>query len=187
MSHARLLSLTLLFGLLTSIIVLGIQSSSSASQYDPWTDVNGDGVIDISDAALLGLGWGATGDPTRDVNVMNWPMCNATTVWFRAPFNSTWLTSPTYHANGFGQMHILADVACLGTANATIILYSNIWDASHTNRLAVTSLMLPIVGTGIRYYSTTIPVPNDEFYFLAYTTPVANNAQLYLSFWLTWL
>ncbi len=162
-------------------------SATNNSLYDPWVDINGDGVIGTADLHALGVAWGATGDPTKNVNVTNWPACNTTTVWFRTPLNSTYLVSGTYDACGFGSLHILMDVACIPqTANATVSLYSTIWDASHTNCIAVNVWTMQFTGFNTRYDATTIPVPGEEFYFLAYTTPVLNNAQIYLSFNLTW-
>jgi len=48
--------------------------SQTAGQYDPWLDANGDGKIDGKDIALPALIYGTAGDPTRDVNVTNFPL-----------------------------------------------------------------------------------------------------------------
>lgn len=47
--------------------------SQTAAQYDPWLDVNDDGKIDGKDIALPALIYGTAGDPTKNVNVTNWP------------------------------------------------------------------------------------------------------------------
>ena len=47
--------------------------SQSTSGYDPWKDLNDDGVIDSTDLGMLGTSWATTGDPTKNVNVTNWP------------------------------------------------------------------------------------------------------------------
>lgn len=48
-------------------------SPNTAGVYDPWVDVNGDGKIDILDLVQTALSWHTSGDPTKDVNVTNWP------------------------------------------------------------------------------------------------------------------
>jgi len=48
--------------------------TTSTSEYDPWIDLNGDGAIDSTDLGILGVAWGSTGDPTRNVNITNWPV-----------------------------------------------------------------------------------------------------------------
>jgi hypothetical protein len=47
--------------------------SQTAGQYDPWLDINGDGAIDGGDIIQVARAFGTAGDPTRDVNVTNWP------------------------------------------------------------------------------------------------------------------
>lgn len=41
--------------------------------YDAWTDLNDDGRINYVDLGELLSQYGATGDPTKNVNVTNWP------------------------------------------------------------------------------------------------------------------
>jgi hypothetical protein len=47
--------------------------SQSGSKYDPWTDVNGDGTIDMADISMGIEGFMSNGDATKPVNVTNWP------------------------------------------------------------------------------------------------------------------
>jgi hypothetical protein len=49
-------------------------TSQSAGTYDPWLDYNGDGKVDANDLHLIAQTYGASGDPTRNVNVTNWPV-----------------------------------------------------------------------------------------------------------------
>jgi hypothetical protein len=60
---------------LTSALFMIIPSKSSPSvgEYDPWIDINGDGIIDGGDLGILGGSWYTSGDPTKNVNVTNWP------------------------------------------------------------------------------------------------------------------
>lgn len=161
---------------------------SRSSPYDAWKDINGDGIIDMKDIGYTVQSYGTSGDSTKFVNVTNWPTYDDATVWFQTSLNNTWITSPSYNAYGFGHMHILVSVSCLAQdANATVYLYSTMWNANHTNWRSVNAWSIQFTGSGsLRSVATTIPVPGEEFYFLAATTPVLNNAFLYLSFYLTW-
>lgn len=48
-------------------------STSGMGEYDPWLDSNEDGRINILEAIILGGSFGTAGDPTKNVNVINWP------------------------------------------------------------------------------------------------------------------
>ncbi len=45
--------------------------SQSTGGYDPWKDLNDDGVIDSTDLGMLGTSWATTGDPTKNVIINN--------------------------------------------------------------------------------------------------------------------
>jgi len=49
------------------------RTRSSINEYDPWLDYNEDGVINMRDIAAGCASFMAEGDPTKNVNVMNWP------------------------------------------------------------------------------------------------------------------
>jgi hypothetical protein len=51
----------------------GSQTSPSA-QYDPWADLNDDGKISMDEIVKACELFGTTGDPTKNVNVTNWPL-----------------------------------------------------------------------------------------------------------------
>ncbi|MCJ7423420.1 hypothetical protein MUP01_04025 [Candidatus Bathyarchaeota archaeon] len=59
-----------LTALLFMVVPVGSQGAHS---YDPWWDLTGDGKIDIADIARISASYGASGDPTRNVSVTNWP------------------------------------------------------------------------------------------------------------------
>jgi hypothetical protein len=46
---------------------------SQTEEYDPWIDTNDDGVINIYDLVKAASIYGTEGDPTKNVNVNNWP------------------------------------------------------------------------------------------------------------------
>lgn len=47
--------------------------SQTTPEYDPWKDINDDGYIGIDDIVSVAESFGALGDPTKNVNVTNWP------------------------------------------------------------------------------------------------------------------
>ncbi len=57
----------------TLFMIRSTQSNPSIGEYDSWTDLNGDGTVDIYDAITLANAYGTSGDPTRNVTVTNWP------------------------------------------------------------------------------------------------------------------
>jgi len=70
------LTATLFIGVTTSGNQSGIVNTTnygttSTGEYDPWVDLDGDGVVDSTDLGMLGVAWGSTGDPTRNVTVTN--------------------------------------------------------------------------------------------------------------------
>lgn len=76
-TFSRLLSIVLVVVFLASVFLVNATTSRSnatnTNVYDPWVDINGDGIINIIDLSQIGLGWQAQGDPTRNVNITNWP------------------------------------------------------------------------------------------------------------------
>lgn len=54
-------------------IVIPTKGSSNSLPYDPWVDLNGDGTIDIYDITWAAELYDTSGNPTRSVNVTNWP------------------------------------------------------------------------------------------------------------------
>jgi len=55
-------------------MVIPTRSSPDIGDYDPWIDVNDDGVIDISDLVIMVGTIPSEGDPTKNVNVTNFPL-----------------------------------------------------------------------------------------------------------------
>jgi len=55
-------------------IVIPTKGSSNSLPYDPWVDLNGDGKIDIYDITWACELYDTSGDPTRNVNVTNFPL-----------------------------------------------------------------------------------------------------------------
>lgn len=72
-----LVSITLGILLLASTYFVGV--TAQVNPYDPWVDYNEDGQIDIFDVVEVATRYDTTGDPTKNVNVTNWP------TWFWYP------------------------------------------------------------------------------------------------------
>ncbi len=62
-----LLVAALVFCLAATIFIV------SSTGYDPWIDYDEDGTVDYDDFILLAGEYGTSGNPTKDVNVTNWP------------------------------------------------------------------------------------------------------------------
>jgi hypothetical protein len=85
---------------LTAALFLIIPTNSQYQSYDPWLDVNDDGKINMLDLYYPSLSYGTFGDPTKNVNVTNWPIqptpktiivCQNYTVTYTSPQQSYWL------------------------------------------------------------------------------------------------
>lgn len=73
MTALTVLCLTMvLFSVIPTRSTVGITRSTSGS-YDAWLDTNDDGLIDMEDVGAVASAYLATGDPTKNVNVTNWP------------------------------------------------------------------------------------------------------------------
>jgi hypothetical protein len=74
MSGKKIVTSILLAAVLLTVVIVPMSTQQGGSTYDPWLDYNEDGVIDVNDLHPLGGAYGTTGDPTKNVNVTNWPV-----------------------------------------------------------------------------------------------------------------
>lgn len=65
---------TLLALVLLILVSIPMAHQENGDTYDPWLDYNEDGVIDANELYLIGQSYGTLGDPTKNVNVMNFPL-----------------------------------------------------------------------------------------------------------------
>jgi hypothetical protein len=76
-TSSMLLNIMLLTILSASFFLVSTTAeTASTHEYDPWIDIwpiEGDGEINLYDAVELLTKYGTKGDPTRNVNVTNWP------------------------------------------------------------------------------------------------------------------
>jgi hypothetical protein len=75
MNKKRSLILVLVTFCLTLILftIIPTFSSPGVGDYNPWLDINGDGVVDGGDIIQAARAFGTSGDPTRPVNVTSVP------------------------------------------------------------------------------------------------------------------
>jgi len=71
MTPSKLLNIVLVTVLATSLFF--ISTTASTAEYNPWSDIDGDGEITIYDVVKVTGIYGSSGDPTRNVTVTNWP------------------------------------------------------------------------------------------------------------------
>jgi len=123
-------------------------SSTAALEYDPWLDYNDDGRISLQDLVALAQTYGTTGDPTRNVNVTNFPQYDGWWGWkvnvtnlpsalnnFDRQYGTMNLSSngfagePFIYCGGRSRLSILLlpRNASVGTYNVTFYLYLIVW------------------------------------------------------------
>jgi hypothetical protein len=66
--------------MILALALIHNSGSQTTFQYDPWADINDDGKIDMRDIGYTCRLFGTTGDPTKNVNVTNWPQDRPPTV-----------------------------------------------------------------------------------------------------------
>ncbi|MCD6240937.1 hypothetical protein J7K27_05390 [Candidatus Bathyarchaeota archaeon] len=65
----RVLAIGIMVGMLASILLYAPVTESITNSYDPWADMNDDGVINILDVVKVASIYGTTGDPAKSVIV----------------------------------------------------------------------------------------------------------------------
>jgi len=171
-------------------IVLGSLSINSVilaqpGKYDPSLDDDEDGTVDVNDLSAMGQAYGASGDPTKNVNVMNWPTSSAVTVWWSEPVSSgPNLVSDVYTAGGFGQLHTLVQVTGIaGQERLRFNIDGRIWNLDYTTARGIVAYDQYFNTSG--YWAIHIPVPTEEFYYSVNADPETTGT-ITLSFYLTW-
>jgi len=74
MNWKNYLVAVLLCSMILALAFIQNSGSQTTFQYDPWADINDDGYIDGKDISYTCRLFGKAGDPTKNVNVTNWPI-----------------------------------------------------------------------------------------------------------------
>jgi hypothetical protein len=182
MKASRLTLVNLAIALLLLGSPLVVQVTSSQGVYDPWSDLDADGDIDIYDIVHIAGAYGTTGDETKNVNVMNWPITTQTTVFYEATHSSA---SGYYNASGFGHIHITWWVGDLsGVESVTVEFYGMICtpDGTPIQSVVVASWRATEHDNA---GAVTLPVPSELFHFYA-GFDGGTTARVDLAFYLTY-
>jgi hypothetical protein len=155
-------------------------SVSSSAVYDPWVDLDESGDIDIFDVVTLAGSYQTTGDPTKNVNVLNWPVTNQQTVWYTRTTDGV---SGEYNASGFGHMHITWQVGGLtGDEAVTLRIFAMMYYPGGSRGYIVQSMVI----TAATYQGAlSFPVPSETFYF-SLDLADGTTATVYFAFYLTY-
>jgi hypothetical protein len=157
-------------------------ATSRSQEYDPWADLNEDGIIDIFDVVGVTGIYETTGDTTKNVNVMNWPLSYQETVFWQ---QSTGTYSPLYNASGFGHIHVLWDVSGLaGSENVTIRGVSEIHDPDGSGYYTTHFLIMVVTSDNIEG-STSFSVP-AEFFGFQLVFALGTTASVNLAYYMTY-
>jgi hypothetical protein len=68
-----IIAITITFCFIAAMFMAIPIRSQPSGQYDPWLDINDDGRINMDEIVASTTAFGATGDPTKNVTVTNWP------------------------------------------------------------------------------------------------------------------
>lgn len=178
-SSLKLANVLIATVLLASPFVVGL----TASQYDPWADINEDGKIDIKDIAYTAKLFGTLGDPTKNVTVTNWPASSDVTVWYNQ-YTDDFLWSEYFNASGFGHLHVLTYTTGLTDLETVrLMIIGKLWNPDHTGSTAIVAYEI-VFRAGSPPEAITIPVPSGSFSFLA-NTDGTGDGYIYLSFYMT--
>jgi len=122
--------------------------SQTTFQYDPWADINDDGKIDAKDIGYTCRLFGKTGDPTKNVNVTNWPVQQPEPSWTverayqccRQYINLSW--SPGTSGDGTDWIFV--------GGYSKMVVYFEAVAVSHTQKTDTTTITLSFINWGIK-------------------------------------
>jgi hypothetical protein len=127
------------FCLTTTLFLIIPTRSQTIGNYDPWLDTNADGKIDGKDLGAAAYAFGSGGDPTKDVNVTNWPSATNITdsdfAWSDFPYippSGSWMY--TLSTVGFRQVTVKV------TTSATV--YVELIQNLHTPQGGATTMKI---------------------------------------------
>jgi hypothetical protein len=178
-SRFTLVSLAIALLLLASPVL--VQVTTSQGMYDPWCDQDSDGDVDIYDIVPAAAAYGTTGDPTKNVNVTNWPVSDQVTVFYAIDHSAGALYSGL---SGFSQMHLSWRVTDLAdTESVTIQVSGYIYNQEHT--VGSPYLDREIIATPSKSEgSTTFPLPSPDGVYFSVSFASGTTGYVTLAFYL---
>ena len=100
MNWKNYLVAVLLCSMILALAFIHNSGSQTTFQYDPWADINDDGKIDAKDIGYTCRLFGTIGDPTKNVNVTNFPQT------YRI-MHSTYTYAETFHAKALEGVSLI--------------------------------------------------------------------------------
>lgn len=173
--------------LLGSLLYNNIILAQPGGEYDPWLDFDEGGTVDVNDLSSLGQAYGSSGDPTKDVNVVNWPIQQEVHVWWMENITGlAVLDSGNYNASGFGRLHVLVRIIDLElTETANFAIYGLLYRADHLAYIGHPAYVYQFNSSTSQMKDITLDVPSEIFRFTIFA-PSGTKCIAYLSFYLTW-
>lgn len=110
--------------LLLTPFLVGVTASAP---YDPWSDLDADGDIDIFDLVKIAGSYATTGDPGKNVTVTNWPLVQNTNVTNLPPVLTSHLAYSTV-TNVTAYSGFSTDIVVDGYSKVTVCLYTNAFE-----------------------------------------------------------
>ncbi len=163
-----------------------VPTNSLVEYYDPWLDINDDGDIDMKDVAASARAFGSFGDPTKNVNVMNWPVSEQVVVWWNEHLEMSderW--SEGYESCGFSQLRILIFVGGFtGRERVFFWVHGTMWNAERSEAVFPTYYYAAFTEANASHI-VTMPVPSQTFNFYV-ATDGSSDGYVHLNFYLTW-
>jgi hypothetical protein len=198
MITGRTLMIAVLCTFCLAVSIFSIMPVSSIGTYDPWLDSNDDGKIDLKDYFAVGKAYGTSGDPTKNVNVTNWPQPELDYEILRiGRCNMTGAsgTNVLNYTGGYSRVSLSVSVASMKQMETdysiTLSIYSWTWLAGGASSIEhpVFALTVTRTGGGFSYTATTplmleTKAPYFRIYFTTSTTyPQAANVWALFDVW----
>ena len=152
---SKVLNIALL-SLLLIMLLANATTGTNEDGYDPWVDYDENGTIDQTDLYHFARSYGETGDPTKNVNITNWPtqqpepVYKVITVWDKEYVSWT----------VYGGLHTIATERIYTGGYSTMYVYLQVTNIS-SKQLGTTDVY---VGSLAWYpYPTTEHTPDEPF------------------------
>jgi len=136
-----------LSAIVLALAFIPLSGSQTAMPYDPWADINDDGYIDGKDVSYTARLFGSTGDPTKNVNVTNWPTQQPEPSWkvevlnvnvslYKNVENPTWST--IIYSGGYSRAIVYFSVSEFSGSIYNAYWYIYLWGVGWTTSPSIT-------------------------------------------------